>query len=100
MEKEFDLYTNKNEYRSMCEELDEELLKIKINDNNNMPKYDIKVFDRQLTKIENYYFNKLEYLSRKEIIPKVEIKNSLWNTFQEMLSSIRTKFDTYKSNKL
>ena len=90
MENEFDRYTNKNEFRNMCRELDEEMLKIKINDNNDLPNYDISVFEKQLVRIENYYFNKLEYLYRNSEINSLT-KEKMLNKFENIVNSIKTK---------
>ena len=92
MEEEFDSFTTKGEFRRMCQELDDEMLKIDINNDITTPDYDKTVFDSQLIKIETYYFNKLEYLNRKGYIKSTDIKEKLWNTFEEIVSSIRNKF--------
>lgn len=90
MENEFDLYTSKNEFKNMCLELDSEMLKIKINDSIEEPKYNINVFEGSIIKIETYYFNKLEYLNQRGIID-INEKNKLLNEFDSIVSSIKLK---------
>lgn len=93
MEDEFDGFTIKGEFKNMCTELDNEMLKININEDIINPNYDKSVLENQLVRIETYYFNKLEYLNQKDII-NIEVKDKLWNSFENILSSIRTKFNT------
>lgn len=90
MEIEFDSFVGKNEFKNMCLELDSEMLKIKINDSIEEPKYNLKVFESVIIKIETYYFNKLEYLHQRGIIG-INEKEKLLNEFDSILNSIKLK---------
>lgn len=90
MENEFDSFVGKDEFKNMCIELDSEMLKIKINNSIEEPKYNLNVFENQIIKIETYYFNKLEYLNRRGIINNTD-KDKLWNEFDDITNNIRTK---------
>jgi len=93
MEEEFDSFTSKKEFRNMCLDLDNEMLKIDINKNIDIPNYDKTVLENQLVRIETYYFNKLEYLTRKGIVDKIELRDRLWSRFEDIINSIRSKFN-------
>lgn len=93
MEKEFDNFTSKGEFRSMCEVLDKEMLKLDIDDDIINPSYDKDILDSVLIKIESYYFNKIEYLFRKGIISSMEMKERKLNKFQNIIDSVRSKFN-------
>lgn len=90
METEFDSYVGKNEFKNMCLELDSEMLKIKIDDSIEPPKYNLNIFESAIIKIETYYFNKLEYLHQRGIID-INEKTKLLNEFDSIVNSIKLK---------
>lgn len=91
MENNFDMFTKKGEFRSMCEDLDEEILRIKISNNIEMPKYNLDVFENQIVRIETYYFNRLLYLAQKDRLNSLDDRDKLFSSFEEICDSIRVK---------